>query len=1133
MNNSSAYQVILDKLDAFIRKYYKNQILKGILYTASILLIFYLLAIVLEYFSRFSPAIKTGLVGTLAVVSGSIILYFIIIPLFKLLKLGKTLSYEQAAEIVGSHFLTIKDKLLNTLQLNQLALQKPANIALIEASIQQRTNELRPVPFTNAVDLNENKKYLKYLAIPLTIFFLLFLFYRQVITEGTSRLLQYNKEFLPPMPFSFQLENENLQTRSQQDFELNVVVKGTELPEIVYVKEGDAKFKTIKIDNNHFSYTFRNPTQDVGFQLWADGWSSDKYNLEVLPSPSLVDFEVNLSYPAYTGKKNEVVQNSGDLIVPIGTTATWKFKTQNTNDFSLVFSDSSQKTISPNTENNYSYTEKLVKNKKYMVAVANEHFQGRDSTKYAVTVIPDAYPSINIDEIRDSLNEQKIYFNGDVSDDYGFSRLAFHYTIINPDNPGRKVANSFNLNVDKAVIEAHFTYAIDIGSLPVQPGDEIDYYFEVTDNDGVFGAKSARSQQGTYHVKTVNELKEEVENDKEMMKNDMESTLKDLKKIQKEIDELNKKMLDKKELDYNDKKRLEELMKQEKQIQQQLQDIQKQSTDNQKEQKEMNKKENYEKSERILEKEKQIQDLFNKIMDEDMKKKYEELEKLMKEMDKNKLKEQLEKMKEENKDLEKELDRTLELYKQLEVEQQLDKVMQELDKLQEKQEKLAEESKKATTKPEEIKKQQDELNKKMDELKDDLDKLQEKNKELEKPFELEETKEEEEETKKDMEESSEDLEKKEKEKASKKQKKAAAGMAKMKDKLNKMKKDMEEEEGEDLEKLRNLLENVVQLSFDEERIMKQLKKIDINNPQYKEITKDQRRLRENAQMVEDSLFALSKRVVELQSIINTEIADINRNMDDALELLAERYLSQATGKQQFVMTHLNNLALLLSEIVQDKQQDQAESEQQMKGNGSCKKPGGNGKGGKKGKKKGNKPSQSLQSMQQMQDQLNKQLKDMKEGKGESKGGKGSEGKQGSEGLARMAAEQEKLRQELQKVMQEIEEGGQKPGGNLQKVADDMEKTATDIVNKNITNETLNRQQEIMTKLLEAENAQREKEQDEKREATESPIENKKSPSQFIEYNKLVQRQQEMLRTTPPAMREYYKKKVNKYFNSIK
>jgi hypothetical protein len=96
----------------------------------------------------------------------------------------------------------------------------------------------------------------------------------------------------------------------------------------------------------------------------------------------------------------------------------------------------------------------------------------------------------------------------------------------------------------------------------------------------------------------------------------------------------------------------------------------------------------------------------------------------------------------------------------------------------------------------------------------------------------------------------------------------------------------------------------------------------------------------------------------------------------------------------------------------------------------------------------------------------------------------------------------------------------------------MDKTATDIVNKNLTSETLRRQQEIMTRLLEAEKAERERELDDKRESKENKNDFKRNLQDFPEYNKQMQREAELLKTLPPALKPYYKNLVKEYFNTF-
>jgi hypothetical protein len=120
----------------------------------------------------------------------AVISKLIIIPLFKTWKLGKTLSYEQAATIIGNHFAEIKDKLLNTLQLNELS--ENSNKELVQAGIDQKIQSLKPIPFTGAIDLKKNRKYLPLALIPAGTLIILLFAAPNVIKESTSRLVNYN-----------------------------------------------------------------------------------------------------------------------------------------------------------------------------------------------------------------------------------------------------------------------------------------------------------------------------------------------------------------------------------------------------------------------------------------------------------------------------------------------------------------------------------------------------------------------------------------------------------------------------------------------------------------------------------------------------------------------------------------------------------------------------------------------------------------------------------------------------------------------------------------------------------------------------------------------------------------------------
>ena len=144
----------------------------------------------------------------------------------------------------------------------------------------------------------------------------------------------------------------------------------------------------------------------------------------------------------------------------------------------------------------------------------------------------------------------------------------------------------------------------------------------------------------------------------------------------------------------------------------------------------------------------------------------------------------------------------------------------------------------------------------------------------------------------------------------------------MSESLFEMQQDMESDElGEDIETLRAILENLVRISFDQEALIDKLGTTNRNDPQYTQILDQQKSIKDNLLMVEDSLYALSKRQAMIESFVNKEISAINDNVDQAMDALNKRVISTARSKQQFVMTSVNNLALMLAESMKEMQQN--------------------------------------------------------------------------------------------------------------------------------------------------------------------------------------------------------------------
>ncbi len=1140
------YQLLIEKLDQFIRKYYLNQIIRGSLYALGLILLLFISFNLLEYYGRFSGSVRKMMFYSFILTSVTALAVWVITPLVHYFNLGKIISHQKAAQIIGFHFTNVKDKLLNILQLKEQTDKNPSGRDLILASINQKSEEIKPVPFKAAINLTENRKYLKYALPPFLLLLIILLAAPSLIKDSTIRIIENNKEFERIAPFSFLLDTDKLEVVQYGDFELIVNLEGDAYPDELYIDIDGYNFRMSQKANNQFSYTFKKVNQNTPFFLTAGGFQSASYELKVLKKPNILNFEVQLDYPGYTGRKDEKLENRGDLIVPTGTRIKWLFETQHTDSIHVVFEDSKkQETVSRIEENSFFLEWKALKSDFYKLFISNKQLPVADSVSYNLSVQPDLFPTIAVEKFIDSTDSKLLFFVGDAADDYGLTGLYFNYQIIHQNGEADEPVKQL---IDKPSGKQYaYDYQWDLNAINLLPGDQLSYYFEIFDNDAINGNKSTRSGLMTYAKPTIEAFKENNEQNNQDIKEELKKSIEESKKIQEDLNQLREKMLQQKDMDWQSREELEKLMERQKELEKNIEEAKEKFEENLKNQEEFEKPQ-----EDILEKQEQLQQLFENLMNEEMKELMEQIEQLMQELEKENALEMMEDFKMNDEQMEMEMDRMLELFKQLEMEKEIQDQIQQLEELAEKQEELAEqtedaakekdnkqeespkeenqspqqqqndakenEENKESPSQEALEKQQEEINKAFEKLQEKQKELQDKNKELENPKQMGDEKEQSEQMEdinEDLKESQEFLQQQQNKNASKKQKKAAEKMKEMAQSMSmSMQSGQMEQMEEDLEALRQLLENLVGLSFNQEDIMAFLQNIDPFTPRFTELTQQQYKLKDDFKIVEDSLQALAKRVFQMESFITEKVTEVKANMRKTMEELEERKINPAAVHQQYAMKNLNDLALMLSETMNQMQQQMSGM---MPGSQMCSKPGGSSPDGKK----------PMDKISQGQQELNQQMQQLKDKMGKA-GQNGSMSKE----FAEMAAKQAALR----KALRDLQRGKQKSGDDvkeLQEILDQMDRNEIDLVNKRLTNEMMKRQQDIMSRLLEAEKAEREREFDNKRKSETGENKDRKLPPSLEEYLKKRQAEIDFYKQSTPPLKPFYKTLVDEYYQSIK
>ena len=1120
MQNS--YHILIDQIDAFIRKYYKNQLVRGSLLFTLFFLLAFLLTSSLEFFGRFPVLVRGVLFFGFIVLQSYLFIRFIGIPLSRLWAFGKRISHIQAAEIIGVFFPDVADKLKNTIQLQQDLEGNIGNIDLIAASISQRANQLSLISFESAIQYKTQRQYLKYL-IPVLVGFLgVAWFLPQILTQGTTRVLQYTKEFKEPNPYVFILNKIPNNLEEGSSFELTVKVKPapgfSSLPKQLYIILDQGKFLMKQEKRNSFSFKFNQLQKSTAFYLTTNEFNSPRQWLRVNRRALLGTLRAHCVFPKYLNKPDRTYENTGDLNIPEGTIVRWEIATKNTSKLQLLW----QKTIKKLDPVYSEFTQEYRNSGRQKLVLTNAQTLNTDTISSKIEVLKDAHPLIEIQEEQDSIYDGRIYFQGSITDDYGLSSLKFIYTIEQEN--GERRTQKVDVEAVKGTLHK-FDFAVDFRREKIQLNDIITYYFVVYDNDGVNGHKATKSDSRTYELPSLEELNEQRKEEQNEQIKELEDVFKKMQQFNKDVQQLKKETNQSKSNNWNKLNKVEKLQQEQLQLQQQIQESleeMKQSTDQKNQLSPLD--------EQLLEKQALLEELLKEVMDDELKALLDQLEALLKEQDKEQSKDKLEQLQQSSEDMNKQLDRSLELLKKMQVNERIDDLEKELNQLAKEQEDLKDEIQNLSK--EELLQKQKELNEKFEDVKKELKEVQELNKDLARPLDLDILDALEQQVSDDLQNAAQEISEGKSKKAGEKQKSAADGMKAMSSQLNaKQNQSNKQQQEEDMESLRAILEGLINLSFDQERTQKHFVKISTKDPVYRKLGRRQQRINDDTKIIKDSLLALAKRQPKIATFIDAELNTIATQHKATIEAIDDHRKKDIEKHQQLVMTSYNNLALLLNEALQAMQQ-QMNSE--MQGNGSCENPG-----------KGRPKSGQSMSSGDMKEMLKKQLEQMQKGSnpgGNKPGSKpgsapGKEGEAGqglpglgSKELARMAAEQTAIRQRLEQLKQELNKEGKGLGNQLNPLLKELEAQEKDLLLKRVNPQTIQRQKEILTRLLESENAIMKRGYEEKRESQSAKDVEKGNQIRFDEYKRSKWNELELIKSIDPSLQLYYKQRSDAYLN---
>ena len=1094
-------QFIYQKLEAFIRKFYTNELIRGTIFFIGLGLLYFLFTLFVEYFLWLKPMGRTILFWIFVGVEVYLLCRFILFPIFKLFKLQKGIDYNQASAIIGNHFSEVSDKLTNFLQLSNPN-EHQIKSELLAASIEQKANALQPIPFGNAINYNGNRKYFPLALIPIVLFaFFYFSGNSSMISQSLNRVVHFNSAFMPPAPFKFVVLNSNLQTEQGKDFILRIKTEGKVVPESAMIFIDDESYFMESTKAGEFQFKMAKPSENILFHVEGNAISSPDYELKVITVPSIANFEMQLNFPAYLNKKSEVIKGTGNAVIPEGTRVTWKMNTLATQSVDWI--DGIVKATFSKTENTFILSKNISQNTDYQILTSNDKVKNYEKLNYQLTIVKDQFPTINVNNAPDSLKVAKNYVLGQISDDYGLSKLQ----VVYYEREKPQTARRGTIAVEKSAFD-QFIFSFP-SNLPVEQGVSYDYYFEVFDNDAIHNFKSTKSSVFSNRVATDEENEDQILQQQNDNINSLEKSLKNQDKQISEMEKLQKSGKEKEVLDFKDQQKVNDFIKRQMKQDEMMKEFTKKMNDNLEQFKTEKKDDLKEELQKRMDKAEKELEKNQKLLDE--------LKELNDKIQNEELLTKLDKFKQNSKNQTKNLEQLVELTKRFYVEKKAEQLRDKLDKLSEKQDQLSNDEKENK-----LEKQED-INREFDKIQEDLNEVDKENKELKSPLDLPKDDTKEKSIDDDLKKALEELKKDKKDKAKPNQKSASKKMKEMSKKMAESMAagDMEQLE-EDVAMLRQILDNLLAFSLSQEDVMNQFRKHKSGSPAFNKNIKIQQDLKQQFKHVDDSLLAMSLRNPKIAEDITKEIGNVIYNVDKSLSSLTDAQVTKGLSHQQYTISAANKLADFLSDMLNNMQM-------QMSGAGSGKPKPGQGQG------------MQLPDIIKKQEGLGEKMKDgMKKGDKPGEGQKGQNGKQGKAGqsgqegeggegdaqaILEIYKEQKQLREALQNELNK-----QGLGGNGQSALEQMKQIEKQLLNKGFKNETLQKILNVKQELLKLNTAIQQQGEENKRQSETNKKEfNNRSnalPAALLDYLNSI----EILNRQSLPLRSNFNQKVQEYFN---
>jgi hypothetical protein len=1129
-------RTVVDRLGRATSRITLSELLAGVVLFVAVLASVWVILATAEAGLWFGSRARTVIAWIAATTFAGLASWWVIRPLLRHLGVTRRPDREDVARLVGRKYPDVSDRLVNLLQLAD-GRHSSSSGEIIGAALVELGNSVAPVDFNRVEEFTRPKRLARYLLLPLSAILILLVAAPGPFLDASRRLVSPSLVFTRPDAFSLHVTPGDTQILRGTTLAINVRAEGNRLPVEVTVErqaQGEDHIESAALtadSSGGFGTALTNVRSPLRYRIDAGPVVSPWYTVTVVDRPMVESIQVVLDYPPYSGIPRQVLDPGvGDVTALRGTLAglQLRFTGAEVDEARIIHSvlqSGARVDTLETTATSASGSFRVMSDGEYHIALRSHDGQVNDSPiRYRVRAVLDGDPSVSIVAPNETIEIEEdtvVPVLVRVGDDFGFHRLALRYRLA--ESRFGDVTEEFTElpvpigSTRELTQEIAYDWEVGSGGYTPVPGDVFEYFIAVWDNDAVSGYKEASTRVQRLVVPSLAEKLDRVNEAEDEVERTLEELLEQSSEVREQFDELRDELRQNPTPDWEDERQLEALDQKQEGLEQSVNELTEKMAEVSQQLREQGAV-----SEETLQLFEEFQSVMEEINSNELQDAIEALRDAMQQLDLQRMQEAIDDFDFQENQFQERMQRSLDLLKELRVKQGLDEVAAMAQELAEKQEELQERTsdvqerqesgeldEAASTDPrEDLAAEQEMSAGEMTALEERLEELAEQMREVGRApsDQMQQLSKEagEQDLPTQMQENAEQLRGNELEPAQQGQQQMQQQLQGLQQQLGQMQTGMQGAQMQmDLAGIRNALSDVLRLSEREEALRTLVDASGGDGPRLREFARNQVDLSDGLRVVTDSLVHLARRIPQMSSALQERAAAGLLAMRNATTAMSERVPAQASGHQRSAMMELNELALLLSDLLS-----------------SMNNPSGGG---------GSSMEEMMQQMQEMagnQQQLNNQIQQMLN---DMAGQRLTQSMQ--DRMRSIAGQQDAMRRQLKEMARNPELRGQALG-DLNKIAEQMEETVRELERRRTTRRTIERQQEILTRMLDATRSLQERGKDEKRESQTGEAEPRVGPDTLPEAEQLDALRRDLIRALEAGYAPDYEELIKRYFEQL-